>query len=243
MIGERMMPPVLPSDNTRVPADTAAAAAPASRPSSSRAVRGTRRTAKRRTFYIMTGTTTARASGFKLLNERRLFHGGPAIFVPPPGRRGFRDYPELPVFLSDVRLGRNDRDFEEDCEYWFISDRMKAVLESVDPEAFAFLKCKVQLPDGTDGPLRWLCDVVRVLDALDEEKSTITKRAASDGGEVYSFFGEVKLIFKEEVVDSSHIFRMEYFDAKVICDEKMRLACKAADLTGLRFINAAKRGI
>jgi hypothetical protein len=48
---------------------------------------------------------------------------------------------------------------------------MKTVLERVDLEAFAFLKCKVQLPDGTDGPVHWLCDVVRVLDTLDEEKS------------------------------------------------------------------------
>jgi hypothetical protein len=194
-------------------------------------------------FYIMTGTTTARASGFKLLNERTLFHGGPPIFAPPPGRRGFRDYPEPPVFLADARLGRIDREFEEYCGYWFVSDRMKAILEGVDPEAFAFLKCKVQLPDGTEGPLRWLCDVVRVLDALDEEMSTIGIEAASDGSKLYNFFGKVRLMFKNEVVNSFHVFRMKYFVAKVVCDEEMRRACKAAELTGLRFINAAKSAI
>jgi hypothetical protein len=110
---------------------------------------------------------------------------------------------------------------------------MKSVLEKVDAEAFAFLKCKVQLPDGTDGPVRWLCDIVRVLDALDEEKSKITIRTADDGSKVYNFSGGVNLVFKEDAVGSHHIFRMKYYDAAVICDEQVRLACKAAGLKGI----------
>jgi Protein of unknown function (DUF1629) len=115
----------------------------AGQPGSSRIAPKAGRSAKKRKFYIVTYTVATRATGFKLLNGRTLFHGGPPIFVPPPGRRGFRDYPETPVFLCDARLGRTNRDFEEYCGYWFISDRMKAVLEAFDPSAFAFLKCKL----------------------------------------------------------------------------------------------------
>jgi hypothetical protein len=38
---------------------------------------------------------------FKLQNGETLFHRGPPIFVPPDGRRGFRNYPDVPVFVSD----------------------------------------------------------------------------------------------------------------------------------------------
>jgi hypothetical protein len=216
------------------------AAAAVGRTGTPRKTSATGRSAKMRKFYIVSYTRATRASGFELLNGRALFQGGPPIFVPPPGHRGFRDYPETPVFLSDPRLGRIDRDFEEYCGYWFISDRMKAVLERVDAPAFTFFKCKVQLPDGTDGPVRWLCDVLPVLDALDESKSTITIRTADNGSRVYNFSGGVRLIFKDDAVGPHHVFRMMYYDAQVICDEEMRLACKAAELTGLRFLDPTK---
>jgi hypothetical protein len=72
-------------------------------------------------FYVM---EVAPASDFRydLLNDQTLFSGGPPIFVPPPGQRGFRNYPETPVFRFD---GRITCDFELYSFYWFISDRMK----------------------------------------------------------------------------------------------------------------------
>jgi Protein of unknown function (DUF1629) len=234
------MPPARSSEITSVYAH-AAAAASTSQPSSSRAAPRAGRPAKSRKFYIVARSRGTRGSGFELLNDRALFQGGPPIFVPPPGRRGFRDYPETPVFLSDARLGRTDRDFEEYCGYWFISDRTKAVLDRVDSAAFAFLKCRVQLPDGTDGPVRWLCDVVPVLDALDEEKSKIAIRTAGDGSKVYNFFGGENLVFREDAVGPHHVFRMMFFDAKIIGDEEMRLACKAGDITGVRFLDPTDR--
>ena len=111
-------------------------------------------------------------------------------------------------------------------------------MEFVDQEAFAFLKCKVLMPDGSDGPPYWLCDVVRVLEALDEEKSAIKIRTASDGSKVYGMMGNPRLIFKEELIGSCHVFRMKFFEARVICDDDMKLACKAAGLTGLSFLEA-----
>ena len=76
---------------------------------------------------------------------------------------------------------------------------------------------------------------MRVLDALDEEKSEIRIKTAKDGSKFYSFLGGFNLIFKEDVVGSHHIFRMKYHGYAVICDEQVRLTCKAAELAGPRF--------
>src|SRR5262249_61441024 len=94
-------------------------------PNSSSATPKARRPAKKRKFYIMTGVISTRGGGLELLNGETLFHGGPPIFVPPPGRRGFRDYPVAPLFLSDKKLGRTAWDFEGFCGYWLISHSSK----------------------------------------------------------------------------------------------------------------------
>jgi hypothetical protein len=141
----------------------------------------------------------------------------------------------MPVFLCDARLGRVHRDFEPYLGYCLVSDRMKAVLKHVDSSALAFLKCKVLLPDGTSGPNRWLCDVVRELDALDEERSTMAIRTARDGSKVYNMFGGEILVFKDDVVGSNHVFRMMYYESEIVCDEEIKQACKAAELVGIRF--------
>jgi hypothetical protein len=197
--------------------------------------------AKKRKYYFVTTGRAAKGTGYRLLNGSELFGGGPPIFVPPPGQRGFRNYPETPVFLADARLGRIHRDFEINTGYWFISDRMKTVIESVDPEAFASLKCKVQMHDGSDGPVRWLCDVIRVLDALDEENSDVKIAVADDGSKIYRPVIGGGVTFSPEVIGSYHIFRMAFYQAATVCDDEFRRACKSAELTGLRFVDQSKQ--
>jgi hypothetical protein len=144
--------------------------------------------------------------------------------VPPDGRRGFRNYPDVPVFVSDKRLGRIHWDFENYCGYWFISDRMKMVLERLDPEAFAFLKCRVHLPDGSDAPMRWLCDVVTCVRRARRGKIRNKDfKTAKDGSKFYSFFGGFNRMFKEDGVGARPIFRMKYHGDAIICDEQVRL--------------------
>ena len=190
---------------------------------------------KKRRRYIVTVKTGDKGMGFELLNDKALFADGPKLVAPPPGQRGFRQYPEPPLFRADPKLGRIDWDFEEYVGYWLISDRMKAFLENYDPDAFVFLKCKTQLPDGSEGPSRWLCDVVRVLDSLDEEKSEIRIKTADNGSKVYGFSGRVCFVFKEDVVGSAHVFRMKYAADVVICDDDLKRAYKASGLKGMRF--------
>jgi hypothetical protein len=195
-----------------------------------------RRGAKKRKFYWVDSRVSSRDTGFRLLNKERLFKEGPPIFVPPAGRWcGFREYPERPVFLSDAKLGRIHWDFEVISGYWFISGRMKSVLQEVDSEAFVFLQCDVQMPDGKAAPVRWLCDVIRVLDALDVKQSTIRISTADTGRKVYNFGHGASLTFNESVVGSSHIFRLKYSEPAIFCDEEMKQACKSAKVTGISF--------
>jgi hypothetical protein len=110
---------------------------------------------------------------------------------------------------------------------------MKATIERVDPDGFAFLQCKVQLRDGSEGPVRWLCDIVRVLDAVDQENSDVEIRTADDASKYYRFSGTIR--FRSDVVGSAHIFRLEYLRSTWACDEEFRRACIEAELTGLLF--------
>jgi Immunity protein family (Imm11) len=196
---------------------------------------GASRTAlKKRKFFIVHERILVRPT-YNLVGGPSLISAG---FAPLPEERGFCDTSRIPTF---VFKGKTERDFEEYGGYWLISDRMKRFLERFDPEAFAFLKCKVQLPNGARAPFRWLCDVVRVLDALDEKKSEVEIRTTDSGNKMYSFSVGAKLIFKEDVVGSHHVFRMMHFSPTIICDGGMKTECKAAGLSGLSFIEAAKR--
>lgn len=196
---------------------------------------GASRTAlKKRKFFIVHARILVRPTYYLV--------GGPSLisagFAPLPEERGFCDASRIPTFVFE---GKTERDFEEYGGYWLISDRMKRFLERLDPKAFAFLKCKIQMSNGARAPIRWLCDVVRVLDALDEEKSEIRIGKTDDGNKMYFFSFGANLEFKENAVGRHHVFRMMHFSPTIICDDEMKAACKAAGLSGLSFIETAKR--
>jgi Protein of unknown function (DUF1629) len=195
---------------------------------------------KTRKFYLIRTRTVSRASGFQVLNGDKLVkERGSAAFLPPP-MVPLQDYLERPAFLANAKLGRIHRDFEILSGYWFVSEKMKAVLQAVDREAFALLECDIRSPDGSRQPVRWLCDVVRVLDAVDEAQSTVKFGVADNGSKYYRLDGKAKLVFKDSVVGGAHIFRMKYFEPRIICDEELKRACKLADLKGISFVDQPK---
>jgi hypothetical protein len=187
---------------------------------------------KPRTRYEMTFDYNRQGKRGFLLENRLSMAPDEKALRPPPGRRGFRDYPEAPRFLFDKSAGRLPQDLEQVGNYWLVPDRTKSVFEAVDPAAFAFLACDVRLPSGDyDGPPYWLCDVVRVLDALDEAQSRLTigireDKAYSDfGKKYYSVAGGRALVFRDDAIGDAHVFRMEYLQPTVICDQTMKDAC------------------
>jgi len=196
---------------------------------------------KARKFYH-TGPDyyTGGAPPYEIENRKVLVWEGLTVFGSHPHRRGFPNYPEPPRVLLNKKAHRPIRDLEDCRGYWLISDRAKPLFEMLDPNGFAFVKCEVHFTDGDRGPDLWLCDVVRVLDALDEQASSGVAIRYDSEGKKYNFtFGLTNLVFKDDVVGNAHIFRIEYFIPVVISDQNLKDGWKAADLKGIRFRDAA----
>lgn len=160
------------------------------------------------------------------------------VLMSPLGKRSFPPLSETPRLLIDKSLGRPPVDWELFHDFRLVSDRMKHVLETVDKEGVAFLRCETRSLNGGDAPAYWLCDIVRVLDVVDEEKSVF--EILDDGTEFrrYNLMAISSYVFKEEAIGSAHIFRPRFLNSEIICDQAIKDACKAAGLRGLRFGNA-----
>jgi Immunity protein family (Imm11) len=194
------------------------------------------RSPKARKFYIINFSTAHKLADFEIENIDVLL-GGALTLDPPPGKRGFPVYPEKPrVVIGKRKSGPVPSDLEICESFWLISDRLKDVFESVDPSAFAFHPCDVRLRDGSAGPILWLCDVVRVLEAFGEQTlREVREYRRKTGFEFMGFSGEKDVVFNESVVGDAHIFTTPYSYDDVFCDENMKEACKAASTKGVSF--------
>ena len=130
--------------------------------------------------------------------------------------------------------------------YWLVSGRLKKAFTEIDSDAFEFVECDCRLPDGTEGPTYYLCEVARELDAVDEEASKfwVNVDGGYPGGKFYDLRGGASLAFKREVVGDSHVFRSPYSGDLVFCDRMFRDAIRGAGIgsdretRGLRFKDA-----
>ncbi|GFM81335.1 hypothetical protein PSCICN_20270 [Pseudomonas cichorii] len=180
--------------------------------------------------------------GLEIANEDNLLLPGRNTMEPPNGDAS--QYPERPQLIHRPELGGSPRDFEILASIWIVSQALKRVLESVDPEAFAFTACDFTQADGSAGPQYYLCDVVRYLDALDEEASRVRIKYERDHdtGEdlrFYSISGGASLIFKPSLVGEAHVFRQTRLGVQSICDREMFEALNAANLNGVSLRDAA----
>lgn len=119
--------------------------------------------------------------------------------------------------------------------YWLVSERLKNVFESIDPDAFAFAACDYVLPDGSKGPQFYLCDVVRSVAALERDKSNFRIKIARDHDankdvEIISFSGGANLSFDQRAVAGAHVFRMAEKPSVIICDRVMYDATRKAGI-------------
>jgi hypothetical protein len=191
---------------------------------------------KARKFYIIGCSPTEKRANFEVENLDVLRAGALALY-PPEGQRGFPAYREKPrVVIGGRRNAHPPRDIETFHSYWLISDRLKVLFESEDPQAFAFLPCDVKLRDGSTGPVYWLCDVVRVLDAFGERTLQDIRRYREKTGLTYrSFIRDKTIVFNEDIIGDFHIFRTPYSFMDVFCDQRLKDACKQAGIKGVRF--------
>lgn len=191
------------------------------------------------------------------LESNRAFRGAEfenlsALLDPPriilrPDNGGFPALREKPRIVFDASKGPEPRDLEGGFSgYWLVSERLWRVMNAADPQAFDFVECDVHLADGTPMPRRFLCDVVRELDAIDEERSRLDIEIDEDlvNGKFYSIAGGASLAIRSELVRDAHVF-LTPFSTFVIASRGFVDAVHAAGLarnprdSGISFVDAA----
>jgi Protein of unknown function (DUF1629) len=187
---------------------------------------------KARKFYVIDYNVGERQQNWEFKNLAALRVGGKPLGS-PAGKRGFPAYPEKPHLVIGKKRGHPPRDIERFHSYWIISDRLKELFESIDERAFAFQACDVTSADGSTGPVYWLCDVIRVLEAFDQS----TVEEIRSGRKMPAFLGDKTLVFDEYVIGDSHIFRTPY-SVNVFCDQKLKEECKKSEIKGIRFVES-----
>jgi len=187
--------------------------------------------------------------------HRVVFENEDELLTPPrlilrPKEGGFPSLKAMPR-LRQTQKGWTVRDLDSDFSgYWLVSEPLKQVFESVDPEGFAFAECEFILHDGSVGPKHYLCDVVRTLDAVDETASTLRIELDDDypGGKYYNVSGAARIAFKKDTIGSAHVFLTPY-SADPFCDRILRDALiehgfgKEPDTRGVSLEDAAAIGI
>lgn len=137
-------------------------------------------------------------------------------------RAGLASMKEIPRLRFDDSAGELPYDLEGGFKgYWLVSQALKDIFESVDRTGFSFLKCEFVLEDGSGGPPHYLCEVTRMLDAIDEAASTV--KVLTEGyphGKFYSTVGGARFAMRKDVVGDAHVFRTPY-TADVFCDRVM----------------------
>lgn len=140
----------------------------------------------------------------------------------PAGSGGLKALAVMPQLRFDVSKGELPLDLQGGFKgYWLVSDSLKRVLESVDPDAVSFARCEYVQDIYQEGEARFLCEVVRTLDAIDEAASVVNVRTGYPGGKYYSLAGGARLAFHKDVTRGSHIF-MDLHSRRIVCDRVMR---------------------
>ncbi|MBV6845340.1 DUF1629 domain-containing protein [Xanthomonas campestris pv. paulliniae] len=173
-------------------------------------------------FYILRSDVRGggRGHGVEFENEDAVPF---SIAYSVPGEdAGLAALKETPRLRYDSRIGDMPSDMHDGFkDYSLVSEPLKLILEAADPEGFAFALCDFRLEDGTPGAPHYLCEVVRIIDAIDEEASTVKVLTGYPNGKYYSLRGGAELAFKKDVVGAAHIFRTPH-TANAFCDRFLR---------------------
>ncbi len=190
-------------------------------------------------FFVITPSfwSDGKIPGLEIANKNKLRLPGAFRIEPPNGDP--HQYPERPHLVHVPKLGGLPRDFEQLGSLWIVSEALKHVFESVDPQGFAFAACDFTLTDGTPGPPYYFCGVLRTIDALDEAASRLKIRVGDFvNGKYYDRSGGASIVFKDDVVGAAHVFRTP-FAPTVFCDRVLRDAVIAAGVHGVGFVDVA----
>ena len=177
---------------------------------------------KKGEFYILRPDMRGggRGNGVEFENEDAV--PLPAYMSDPSERGGLAALTVAPRLRYDSRIGDMPNDMHSGLKgYWLVSEPLKQVFQSVDPDGFAFVRCSFLLKDGSEAPPHYLCEVVRMLDAIDEAASTVKVLTGYPNGKYYRVAGGASFAFKREVIGTAHVFRTPY-TSNPFCDRFLR---------------------
>jgi len=154
-------------------------------------------------------------------------------FVTWVGLPPVRERPKLKVGSS--RRGKAPLDVYSNT---FFSDRYKTLLcEFVPHDAVEMIECDaVDLKRQDVGPYWWI-DFIRVLDAVDEEKSVLTRQidnpfSSGDDIDRVRYMDLQDIRFRADVVGDNHIFRLSLAAKLIIIDGDAADRIRAAGIAG-----------
>jgi hypothetical protein len=143
--------------------------------------------------------------------------------------------------------------FEDACgrDIYFVSDLLQKAIMTLDPEGMDWIKCETLMIDDYSSKPRpapdyWLGTPIRVLDALDYEKSSARYRKFSrweptylpedpDGKETYLEIQPGKAVFKRELLHDVHIFYQQHTLGRFFVTEKFRQHVSALGIEAFEF--------
>jgi len=194
---------------------------------------------KPKKFYKVGYRHGEKRSGRVYLNQEEVCRSSGETLMRTPSRfqRGFRDYAVRPKFRVGKRFGKAPHDVEPYGEYWLVSDRAKQLFDAVAKTDFAYLAVDTETDRDTEPVTYWFCDIVSVLDAVDEARSVVQSHILKDGSKLHdAAYGS--LAFDEAIVGQHCIFRMRTSLSTMICNERFKTEVKQEGLTGLSFWEA-----
>jgi hypothetical protein len=195
---------------------------------------------KAKKFYELRCALVEYSSGREFLNEDEVCAGSGSKILSAPSRfqRGFRNYAIRPRFRISKRLGREPYDVEFYGDYWLVSDRAKQLFDKICEADFSYLAVDTEVDPGFESTTYWLCDIVSMIDALDESRSAVKRWIDRDGSWFHLTGIDASLAFDENLVGAHSVFRMTTSFTTLICDERFKTEFKQSKLTGLRFKEA-----
>lgn len=107
-----------------------------------------------------------------------------------------------------------------------MSDRAKRILEQLSESDFQFLALDTETDTGEKPMTLWLCEVMPMLDAVDEARSHVKIERNDLGNPVYRITSDIKLCFDEARVGSHHAFRLNNNFSTIVCDDAFKAAVK-----------------
>lgn len=149
---------------------------------------------------------------------------------------GFPVFDVAPIFRASRVIGSR-RPFDI-CgslrATWLLNREAKERLIAVDSAAFDFLTVGSQLKTGEPGPDLWLCDVVRVIDAFDLDRSNGARLDYEYPRRIGLSPYSDRNCFRRDVIGSAHFFRLVDFPLGIFCDEEAKAAIHSKPkLTGI----------